>query len=116
LYAVRDSDTAEWLARSTGIIQVDDETRRVDRNLALSESVATDRTLRQSETYLIDVNMLLGLPKGCGVLFGTAALPEFCYTSPIQVRRDPAATVATPAEGEKSIPRCSLASALVRLD
>ena len=116
LYAVRDSDTAEWLARSTGIIQVDDETRRVDRNLALSESVATDRTLRQSETYLIDVNMLLGLPKGCGVLFGTAALPEFCYTSPLQVRRDPFATMATPAEGEKSIPRCSLASAMVRLD
>lgn len=95
LYAVRDSDTAEWLARSTGIIQVDDEMRRVDRNLALSESLATDRSLRQSETYLIDVNMLLGLPKGCGVLFGASPLPEFCYTSPVPAERLVAAVSAT---------------------
>lgn len=95
LYAVRDSDTAEWLGRSTGIIQVDDEMRRVDRNLALSESLATDRSLRQSETYLIDVNMLLGLPKGCGVLFGASTLPEFCYTSPMPAERLAAAVSAT---------------------
>lgn len=95
LYAVRDSDTAEWLARSTGTIQVDDEMRRVDRNLALSESVATDRSLRQSETYLIDVNMLLALPKGCGVLFGASGSPEFCYTSPMPAKREAAAVSAT---------------------
>lgn len=95
IYAVRDSDTAEWLARSTGTIQVDDEMRRVDRNLALSESVATDRSLRQSETYLIDVNMLLGLPKGCGVLFGSSSLPEFCYTSPMPAERNAIAMTAT---------------------
>jgi len=95
VYAVRDSDTAEWLASSTGTIQVDDEMRRVDRNLALSESLATDRSLRQSETYLIDVNMLLGLPKGCGVLFGAATLPEFCYTSPMPTERASAAVSAT---------------------
>lgn len=95
LYAVRDSDTAEWLARATGIIQVDDEMRRVDRNFALSESLATDRSLRQSETYLIDVNMLLALPKGCGVLFGASPLPEFCYTSPMLTERVAAAVAAT---------------------
>lgn len=117
LYAVRDSDTAEWLARSTGTIQVDDETRRVDRNLALSESVATDRTLRQSEAHLVDVNMLLGLPKGCGVLFGTAVLPEFCYTSPIAAKWDAAAVAAThvdAAAGDKK--STSLAASLVSLD
>jgi hypothetical protein len=117
LYAVRDSDTAEWLARSTGIIQVDDEMRRVDRNLALSESLATDRSLRQSETYLIDVNMLLGLPKGCGVLFGAATLPEFCYTSPMPAERVAAAVSAThiDATAEEDGGR-SLAASMVNLE
>lgn len=117
LYAVRDSDTAEWLARSTGIIQVDDEMRRVDRNLALSESLATDRSLRQSETYLIDVNMLLGLPKGCGVLFGASPLPEFCYTSPMPVERVATAVSATHADitAEKQ-DSMSLAASMVSLE
>lgn len=117
LYAVRDSDTAEWLARSTGIIQVDDEMRRVDRNLALSESLATERSLRQSETYLIDVNMLLGLPKGCGVLFGASVLPEFCYTSPMPAERLAIAVSAThvdtTAEGQEGM---SLAASMVSLE
>lgn len=115
LYAVRDSDTAEWLARSTGIIQVDDEMRRVDRNLALSESLATDRSLRQSETHLIDVNMLLGLPKGCGVLFGASPLPEFCYTSPMPAERTPAAVSPTHVD-QRAVPKVtSLAASMVEL-
>lgn len=117
LYAVRDSDTAEWLARSTGIIQVDDEMRRVDRNLALSESLATDRSLRQSETYLIDVNMLLGLPKGCGVLFGASTLPEFCYTSPMPAERLASAVSATHVDATAECDGGkSLAASMVNLE
>lgn len=95
LYAIRDAETAEWLAKSTGTIQVDIESRQVEKNLALAETVENGRTLRQDESYLVDVNMLLGMPKGCGVLFGAARLPAFCYTSPVAVDRDDATWTPT---------------------
>lgn len=128
LYAVRDSDTAEWLARSTGTIQVDDESRKVDKNLALSETVDSERTLRQSESNLIDVNMLLGLPKGCGVLFGASRLPEFCYTAPVTANRTqdaitpthpalPLGAVSAPGGRGGPLPQQkSVAASLVDLD
>lgn len=116
LYAVRDRQTADWLAGATGIIQVDDEMRQVDRNIALSESLATGRSLRQSETNLVDLNMFLGLSKGCGVLFGASPLPEFCYTSPMPAERTPAAVSSTHVD-EKAAPKVtSLAASMVELE
>jgi hypothetical protein len=90
-YRIKDPDTAEWLAASTGTILVDDEVRKVERNLALAETVRPERTIRQAERFFVDENMLMNMPTGCGVLVGATKLPAFCYTSPVVVvKRDKA--------------------------
>lgn len=96
-YKLEDYQTAERLAKSTGSILVDDEMRRVNRNLALAETVSGERSIRQGERSLIDTNMLTHLPKGCGVLKTPHALAQFVYTSPIRVPKIPQATQVTPA-------------------
>lgn len=116
LYAVRDGETAEWLAQSTGTILVDEESRRVDKNLAMAETISGERTIRQSETYLIDTNMLLGLPKGCGVLFGASRLPEYCYTSPVRATRTPAAITPTHVDQTAPVLGGSVAAGLVDVE
>lgn len=96
-YAIKDPETAEWLAASTGTVLVDDESRRVNKNIALQEKIDGERTLRQADRYLIDVNMLMNLPKGCGALAVAGQLARFCYTSPVPAERTPAATRPTAA-------------------
>lgn len=96
-YAIKDPETAEWLAASTGTVLVDDESRRVNKNIALQEKVDGERTLRQADRYLIDMNMLMNLPKGCGALAVAGQLARFCYTSPVPAERSPAATTPTAA-------------------
>lgn len=96
-YRIKDPETAEWLAKSTGTILVDDETRRVERNIVLAETVLPERTIRQAERAYIDTNMLMNLPAGCGVLTGATKLPSFCYTSPVISPKDLKATAPTPA-------------------
>lgn len=86
-YKARDPDTALWLSKLSGTILVDDETRTIERNLGLTEKQA-QRTLRQAERALIDINQLLMLPKRTAALFGVGHA-RFIYTSPIRV--DPAA-------------------------
>lgn len=87
-YKIKDPDTAEWLSKSTGTILVDDESRRVKRNVALSEEVDAERNIRQADRYFIDENMFMNLPKGCAVLTGAAPLAQFCYTSPMLVEKN----------------------------
>jgi hypothetical protein len=84
VYKVQDPKTAEWFARKSGKIEVDDEMRKVSRNAALAETVDSDRTIRQAERFLFDENMLLNLNKFQGVLFGHG-LPRFIHTSPIRI-------------------------------
>ena len=85
-YKVNDPDTADWLARMSGIIQVDQEVRKFDTDIALTELKTSERTLRQAERCLIDTNMLQSLPSGCAVLFGNG-LADFVFTSPISVSK-----------------------------
>jgi len=94
-YKIKDPETAEWLAQSTGTILVDDESRKVEKNVALSETMNNERTIRQSERYFVDTNMFLKLPKGCGVLDGVGQLAQFCYTSPVPTARSQAAITPT---------------------
>jgi len=85
-YAVKDPDTADWLARMSGSILVDDETRQVKANVGLTEVRENGRSLRQAERNLIDTNMLQSLPERCAVLFG-AGLARFFFTSAILVKK-----------------------------
>lgn len=94
-YRIKDAKTAEALAATTGQILVDDETRKISRNLAMSETVDGERTVKQAERYLVDVNMITNLPIpdpkagtiGCGVLVGVGPLAQFCFTSPVSATR-----------------------------
>jgi type IV secretory pathway TraG/TraD family ATPase VirD4 len=88
VYRVEDPETAEWMARKSGRIQVDDEVRRVSKNAALSEVVNDERQIRQTERFLIDENMILNLRKSQAVVFGNG-LPHFITTSPIPTIKKP---------------------------
>ena len=116
-YAIKDPETAEWLAASTGTIQVDDETRQVRRNTALAETVDSGRSIRQSERHFIDTNMLMKMPKGCGVLSVVGRLEQFCFTSPVPATRGPEAVTPTaPALPMAAASSGSLAADALALD
>lgn len=108
-YRIRDPETAEWLASMSGTIQVDDEIRRVERNLALSEVLDPERTIRQAERFLVDQNMLLNLPPRVAVVYG-AGLPSFAHICPIKATKAPLelAIVRPPAtipsQGDEAAP------------
>jgi hypothetical protein len=98
-YAVKDPDTADWLARMSGQILVDDEIRQVKTNIGLAETRENHRSLRQAERSLVDTNMLQALPERCAVLYG-AGLAQFFFTAPITVTKTRAAI--TPMRFEPS--------------
>ncbi|MDD5395484.1 MAG: type IV secretory system conjugative DNA transfer family protein [Thiothrix sp.] len=97
-YQVQSPDTAEWLAKMSGKILVDDEARSVEKNIALSEQVDNKRTIRQAERYFIDENMLRNLPPSVSVLYG-AGLPKFVSIQPLKVPKSPAAVRIIEAKG-----------------
>jgi type IV secretory pathway TraG/TraD family ATPase VirD4 len=86
-YRLLNPVTAEWFAAMSGIIQVDDEVRNVRRNVAQSETVLPERSIRQTERFFVDVNMLLNLPYAVGVVYGDG-LPKFVSIRPIPVEKD----------------------------
>ncbi|GGY59528.1 molybdopterin-guanine dinucleotide biosynthesis protein MobB [Bacterioplanes sanyensis] len=102
IYKLQDPDTAEWLARRSGTKLVDEEIRKVGRNVAQSEILDDDRTIRQSETFLVDTNMMMNLPKRVAVFF-SEELPRFMGTSPVMVEKK-AAAVAPVAAAVASAP------------
>jgi hypothetical protein len=85
-YQVQDPDTADWFARLSGEILVDEELRGVRTNPGLAETRDGERTLRQTVRCLVDTNMLQALPARCAVLYG-AGLARFIFTSPIKVEK-----------------------------
>lgn len=92
-YSVNDPDTSEWLAKMSGEIMVDDEIKQVKANWGLTEVRDKQRTLRQSQRYLIDTNMIQSLPQRCAIVYGVG-LAKFIFTSPIHVDKSPTATMS----------------------
>lgn len=90
IYRIEDPATARWLAEKSGIILIDDESRQLERNIALAETSKGGRTIRQAEHFLIDTNKIMNLPPGLGVLFGQG-LAQPCYVSPYRVEKQIAA-------------------------
>lgn len=86
VYRVVNPETAEWLARMSGTVLVDDEVRVVEKNVVLAESVTGNRTIRQAERFFIDENMLLNLPKGVAVVFGDG-LAKFISVANLKVEK-----------------------------
>ncbi len=104
-YQIQDPDTAAWLAEATGTILADDESRKVEKNLALVETLEGERTIRQSERFLIDQNMMMNLPRGVGVVIGLKDVlkgrmkAEFLCVDRLNVKKDKAAIETKAAFG-----------------
>lgn len=99
-YKIRDPETAKWLASMSGTILVDDETRKIERNVALTEVVDAQRSVRQAERFLVDENMLLNLPDRVAVVYGKG-LPVFAHVCPFKTeKKDILAAVETPIEAK----------------
>ncbi|EAS2064060.1 DUF87 domain-containing protein [Salmonella enterica] len=88
IYKIQNPETAEWAARMTGSILVDDEMRKVRTDLSLTEKVDTDRMIRQAESYYVDSNMFLNLPEKVGFVFTTTELPRATKMFQVQVRKE----------------------------
>lgn len=97
-YRVMNPATAEWLAAMSGAIQVDDETRKIEKNIAQAETVMGERAIRQAERYYIDVNMLLNLPPSVSVVYGDG-LPKFVSIRPLRVGKTPEAVKTNIVDG-----------------
>jgi hypothetical protein len=107
VYRLRDPDTADWVARMTGSILVDDEMRKISTDMSLTETVETERTIRQAERYYIDSNMLLSLPPFVGFVFTHNQLARATRLAHIRVQKQyirPVAFTAPPPATPPSRP------------
>lgn len=87
VYRVMDPDTAEWVARMSGTILVDDEVRKAKTDAVLTETIDDERTIRQAERFFTDSNMILNLPDFVSFIFTTKTLPSASLISPIRVKK-----------------------------
>ncbi|MCA6942826.1 type IV secretory system conjugative DNA transfer family protein [Pectobacterium polaris] len=87
VYRVMDPDTAEWVARMSGTILVDDEIRKAKTDAVLTETIDGERTIRQAERFFIDSNMILNLPDFVSFIFTARTLPSASLISPIKVQK-----------------------------
>lgn len=97
IYKLEDPDSSDYFARKSGVILVDDETRQLEKNIALAESTDSQRSIRQTEHFLFDSNKLSNLPMGWSVLFGKG-LAQTCYVSPYLVNKCTTAITPIPAK------------------
>lgn len=98
VYKLQDPDTAEWVARMSGTILVDDESRKAKTNKVLAETIDDERTIRQAERYYIDSNMLQNLPPFVSYIFTATSLPRASLISPLKVKKQPLEIYTLPPE------------------
>jgi hypothetical protein len=101
-YRVQNPDTALWLAKMSGEILVDDETRKIEKNIGGAEMLSHDRVIRQSTRHLVDINMLLNLPERTAVIFG-AGPPQFGHICPIIVPKKPLEVFSAPEQQREKV-------------
>lgn len=94
VYQLQNPETAEWVARMTGSILVDDEMRKIKTDISLTEKIDTDRMIRQAERYYIDCNMLLNLPPFVGFVFTPTDLAKATKLSHIAVKKSHIGTLS----------------------
>ena len=102
-YRVQNPDTALWLAKMSGEILVDDETRKIEKNIGGAEILSHDRVIRQSTRHLVDTNMLLNLPERTAVIFG-ARPPQFGHICPIIAPKKPLEVFRAPEQLREKVP------------
>ena len=86
LYRAADYETAKWISNQTGQILVATQSSQAVRNLELSESLSSTRSVGETTRNLIDVNSVLTLPKGCAVCIG-AGVPKLALAEAVRVQK-----------------------------
>lgn len=87
VYRIQDPDTAEWVAKMSGTILVDDETRYIERDGSLAETIDSKRNIRLAERHFVDTNMLQNLPDFVSYIFTANDVPKPSLISPIRVQK-----------------------------
>lgn len=105
VYKLQDPDTADWVARMSGTILVDDESRKAKINGVLAETIDNERMIRQAERYYIDTNMLQNLPDFVSFIFTTKALPRASLISPLKVKKQALTIFSVTPEQASLIPQ-----------
>lgn len=100
VYKLKDPETAHWMARMSGSILVDDETRKIKRTSGLAEVLDDERTIRQAERFYVDENMLLNLPKSCAFIY-SGELPFSSFLKPVSVQKQEIALYEAPEQEEQ---------------
>ena len=85
-YRAVDNETAQYFSEFSGKVLVDDEARNIEQTLSLTDRVAAEKQIRQAERNLIDLNTMLSLPAGTGVLFGNG-IAQVSTICPIEVKK-----------------------------
>ena len=83
-YRPADHETASWISDQTGKILVSTQTTQADRNIELSESLSSTRSVGETTRNLIDANTVQSMPKGCAVCIGTG-IPKLAMAKAISV-------------------------------
>ncbi|MDP1776222.1 MAG: TraM recognition domain-containing protein, partial [Moraxellaceae bacterium] len=86
-YKVRDPATADWLSRLSGTMLYTEESKSFTCTGHMGGEKVAQRTLRQAERPLVDINQLLALPNRTAVCYGVGRA-RFIYTSPIKINKD----------------------------
>lgn len=83
-YQTKDEPTAKWIAGMTGTKLVDRDRRTAEPNEAGVESLRDRRTVEKVPDYLVSVNEVQHLPKGCAVLINPVSTAELAFASPLK--------------------------------
>lgn len=115
-YKAGDPDTAAWLSELSGTMSYQQETKSFVKAGHLGGEKVGQRTLREAEKPLIEMNQLLMLPYRMAVAFGFGPA-KFLFTAPIQVDASDTPEEYSPEEPmDISQPPQSIARGLIDVD
>ena len=111
-YRAVDNETAQYFSDFSGKVLVDDESRNIEQTLSLTDRILPEKQIRQTERNLIDLNVMLTLLPGMGVLFGNgvAQISKIC---PIQVEKKAEAKTIKGFEQSRIYEKSDLSAPLV---
>lgn len=85
-YRTKDRDTVDWIVNAEGTKTVNSSRLNIERNMELSETSLSSRTLIEEDFPYIHPNQVLHLPDACAVIIGVG-IAKIVFTSPIKVKK-----------------------------
>jgi len=111
-YRAVDNETAQYFSDFSGKVLVDDEARNIEQTLSLTDRVSAEKQIRQAERNLIDLNTMLSLPPGTGVLFGNG-IAQISTICPIEVEKTLESKTVKGFEQDRTCEKANQSSPLI---